>query len=839
MTEIRCQMCGKQNPEDAEVCQFCQARLKPVWASKSSESFFEAEPESGPEEAVPEWLSSLRGPEESAPGQSSEEAPEADSFGGIESRETAGGEDWLSDLGKPEAVPPEVVNGIFDLQSEDDLSEWLSEPEKPVDEQTNIPSDEPGAEKPASFSEEEPGETAPGTPEEQFDWLTASENQKKEDEEQQPKGFSFEPGQTPPGEGEVPDWLTRMTLGEPEVPPDSQALPDWMKDATPSAQDEFDAYYSSAPAEAGASEPGVGEAGAPDASGVDWMTGIYGDQAAEPSEKSAAEINQPPTGQNDFPEWLSALGVSPEEEAPQVSWDFEQQAPRQPAGEAEPLAAGQTPDWLAGLGVASQKPLEGAEETPGTSPSAFTGFDGLSAGDQAQTMPDWLAKLDAEGTPTTGAGPSPFVPDEPEKAESEAEYLSATPDWLSQVGIDQGEIEEEQAPPVVGQAPDLEQGELPNWLEAMRPVEVAASEPYKDTSDGRLENEGPLAGLRGALPVGIHAVRQRRPTTSALKIQVPEEQQNRATVLQKLLEDESVAKPLPAPALAAIPMLTRIGILAVFVLASFFAFWLGDKQVPLPSPGLIPRGAQDFHDQVDALPAGVPVLVAVDYEPGFSGELDGAAVSVLGHLAGKGSLVIFVSTTYNGPALAQRLVQKVNRQPAFLQTPFTNYKNMGYIPGGVTGLAALAQAPQVVLPYDLQANSIWTTPPFDSSQGMGNFGMVVVITQDTDTARNWIEQVGPELGDKPLQMVVSAQAEPLVQPYYAGFPRQVTGIVTGLAGGVAYEVLQESSGIASQSWDAYSISLTLAVIIFLVGGVFGVSSFTLTQYKQAKAEGKA
>ena len=292
-------------------------------------------------------------------------------------------------------------------------------------------------------------------------------------------------------------------------------------------------------------------------------------------------------------------------------------------------------------------------------------------------MPDWLAKLDAEGTPATAGGPSPFVPDEPEKAESEAEYLSSTPDWLSQVGIDQGEIEEEKAAPEVGQASDLEQGELPNWLEAMRPVEAGASEPYKDISDGRLESEGPLAGLRGALPVGIHAVRQRRPTTSALKIQVPEEQQNRASVLQKLLEDESVAKPLPAPALAAIPMLTRIGILAVFVLASFFALWLGDKQVPLPSPGLIPQGAQDFHDQVNALPAGVPVLVAVDYEPGFSGELEGAAVSVLGHLAGKGSLVTFVSTTYNGPALAQRLVQQVNLQPAFLQTPFTQLCKYG------------------------------------------------------------------------------------------------------------------------------------------------------------------
>jgi hypothetical protein len=277
----------------------------------------------------------------------------------------------------------------------------------------------------------------------------------------------------------------------------------------------------------------------------------------------------------------------------------------------------------------------------------------------------------------------------------------------------------------------------------------------------------------------------------------------------------------------------------VFVLASFFALWLGDKQVPLPSPGQIPRGVQDFYDQVYQLPEGVPVLVAVDFEPGFSGELDGAASSVLGSLADKNALVTFVSTNYNGPALAQRLIQEVNQQPAFLQTPYTNYINLGYISGGVSGLAAFARNPEAVVPYDLNDNPVWSSAPFDSSQGIGNFGMLVVLTHDADTARNWIEQVGPTLGDTPLQMVVSAQAEPLVQPYYAGIPRQISGIVAGMAGGVAYEVLEGSSGIASQSWDAYSISLTLAVVIILVGGVFGISSFTLTQYKQAKAEGKA
>lgn len=305
------------------------------------------------------------------------------------------------------------------------------------------------------------------------------------------------------------------------------------------------------------------------------------------------------------------------------------------------------------------------------------------------------------------------------------------------------------------------------------------------------------------------------------------------------MEDESTAKPLPAPALAVTPVLLRLIVFSVFVLASFFAIWVGRKQVPLPALDLMPQGVIDFHTGVDLLPAGAPVLLAVDYEPGFAGELDGAATAVLNHLAGKGSLITFVSTTYNGTALAQRLLAFVNRQEPFLQSPFTNFRNMGYIPGGAAGLAAFAKSPDVVLPYDLEDNFLWSSPPFDSAKGLSNFSMVIVITHDVDTARAWIEQVGPALGNIPIQMVVSAQAEPLVLPYYSGLPKQVSGLVTGLAGGVVYETLEGQSGAASQSWDAYSISLTLAVLLILVGGVMGIGSVTLSQRKQSKAEGEA
>jgi hypothetical protein len=97
------------------------------------------------------------------------------------------------------------------------------------------------------------------------------------------------------------------------------------------------------------------------------------------------------------------------------------------------------------------------------------------------------------------------------------------------------------------------------------------------------------------------------------------------------------------------------------------------------------------------------------------------------------------------------------------------------------------------------------------------------MTNDADIARAWIEQVGPFLqtAAKPLLVVTSAQAEPLIRPYYEAVPPQVHGLVAGLAGGLAYG---RSLGSIQPTglWDALSVSVTVSVLIILVGSIAGV-----------------
>ena len=54
MAEIRCPMCGKPNPENLDICQYCQARLKPLIASTPSDSIIPDQSNSDSE--LPDWF---------------------------------------------------------------------------------------------------------------------------------------------------------------------------------------------------------------------------------------------------------------------------------------------------------------------------------------------------------------------------------------------------------------------------------------------------------------------------------------------------------------------------------------------------------------------------------------------------------------------------------------------------------------------------------------------------------------------------------------------------------------------------------------------------------------
>ncbi len=87
-------------------------------------------------------------------------------------------------------------------------------------------------------------------------------------------------------------------------------------------------------------------------------------------------------------------------------------------------------------------------------------------------------------------------------------------------------------------------------------------------------------------------------------------------------------------------------------------------------------------------------------------------------------------------------------------------------------------------------------------------------------------------------MVVSAQAEPKVRPYYETSPRQLTGIVTGISGGAAYEKIINRPGVATKHWSPYNAGSIIALFVLVIGSTYTLLMTLFKQRKEIAQEGR-
>jgi hypothetical protein len=663
-----------------------------------------------------------------------------------------------------------------------------------------------------------------------------------------------------------------------EAPDQDGALPDWMNDLRSSEFEDQEGFEEAGPEErlpewlsaSDAFSESPSESDAKDSEAMpDWLARL-GSEEAEPEEPAEHEES------GEGPGWLLKIrarhetetsGVEsqepsapPEEEEALVEQDFEEEAHEgigdpvfdeidssATSGEEAGLEeSGQ--EGPAGEDAESEEPIgeQPAEETGPPQPEGEEAFIDLeqvlededeiklhdeelpedeeeAKPEEAEAPPAWPERAEEEISQPTLILPDEEVSEEGaifplvspydlEEPDSETESL---PDWISEVTPDdisgQGISDEED-----DQASGLAPAALPSWLEAMRPVEDAAPlPPTVEPSEGPAEKAGPLAGLSNVLPVDLGYTSFKKPSTYSAKLQVTENQQANAALLEQILATEDEAREIPARQGVSSLAVLRLFVALILLVAVLLPRWIGMGWFMLPTE--VPPEVAETDRLINALPAGSPVLLAIDYEPALSGELDLAAAGVVSQLMARGANLALVSTLPAGPVNAERFMAAMSEHQAVALSP---YYNLGYLSGGQAGLRGFAEDTRSVFPFTIDTRLIWELSTFERIQSLADFGMVVVVTENPEISRGWIEQVQPVLQARsvPLVMVVSTQAEPMVRPYYATFPRQVDGLVAGLPGGAAFEQQAGVPGRVSSIWDSYGAGLLAAVLLLTLGG---------------------
>ncbi|MBP1701945.1 MAG: hypothetical protein H6Q38_1052 [Chloroflexi bacterium] len=294
-------------------------------------------------------------------------------------------------------------------------------------------------------------------------------------------------------------------------------------------------------------------------------------------------------------------------------------------------------------------------------------------------------------------------------------------------------------------------------------------------------------------------------------------QQAHTRLLKELIAGEGTTPTPPGQPKMRANNLLRIGVGSVIILLILISLLV---ELPFFSPPELSSETLAARQLIYSLPPGAPVLVAFDYQPAYIGEMSRASQGILAHLMAQQAYLTLISTQPTGPALAELLIAEIGRYTDSVYQAPEQYQNLGYLPGGASGLLIFSEKPHQMTPVTADGEPAWENSEVNQIYHISDFSLVLVITDDPETGRTWIEQIGPKLGDKPLVFVSSAQAAPILQPYYASQPQQLQGLISGVAGGMAYQesaLFFLNNNQAGVPWSTYSLALWAGAAIMILG----------------------
>ncbi len=544
--------------------------------------------------------------------------------------------------------------------------------------------------------------------------------------------------------------------------------------------------------------------------------------------------------------------------------------PLPPPGQPEPAAPGaeeEIPEWLKRIRERSED--ENDSRTADNEPALPLNTGGI---------PDWLKELKEE---KISKDTIPADEEEGQSKEDWLERLRTSPVYQKNTSENTLQPEESGITPAISPeiwGQDLESS-MPDWLRAATspgekgfsdfaftkpdetrpddstaPVSLHGEKPYPfpretDTTRNRQVNEG--ADFLTSMETGqdplpfLPQSAESRPDgtatpfepgffqTSALtnRIQLSEKQRLNVDLLKTIISNEGEPKPVsPADAGRQKPFGRLAFILvALLILLGLIIF----SPIPGALPQLYPVEVAVLYNELSILPPESPVLVAVDYDPALAGEMQLSSTSMLGHLMARSARLTFITTRPSGAMLADSLVRSV--LPGQPQFPSGDHLvNLGYIPGDAAGLRTFSRQPRLSTPYTADLKLAWDSPALQGINLLSDFSAVIVITDSAEVMRNWVEQVQPSLGQSPLFVVLSAQAGPLIQPYFES--DQIQGGISGLLGGAMYSQILGRPGAADPVMNAYQAGVFFAVLAILCGGLYHLASYLVSRKPATEEE---
>ena len=666
------------------------------------------------------------------------------------------------------------------------------------------------------------------------DWLRASRSQASHDSAA--FGGRLEAGRQPaappsdddllaglaqqdqPQDEEIPDWVARIVgmseSGSPGQAPSSENESELLEGAPPAdqapsaehgigqeesqswARDSLPLATDIGPQEGAnryADAMGTQESGTEKSEINEWLRNLDAAAAASP---------EPPPGpglsaSENVPTWVRRMTGVPDGQ------------PQETPGPADPV-----PDWLSGSPGRSGEPVSAPPSSLGI-PTRSQGRP-LEATDKASGE----APAQSATSAAISRGVVPAFPlEDIQKLDVDAVFASMQmPVWMAGVNPPEATSVSD-LPPAAQEEEPIAPADLPSWVRAMRPVVSGVDQAAKLEADKHLEGRGPLLGLQGVLPaLPGAALPSGRPESHSMKLDVSERHQAHARLLESMIAAETQPLPLQGTGQFRSHRMLRWAISAILVVGLGANVLTGARNFPLPAG--VPNESIAGIQAVESLPPDATVLAVFDYEPATVGEMEATAASLMHHLLLlKHPRLAVISTSPTGSALAGRFLAGALADRAYMRG--VHYVDLGYLPGGLAGVRSFAQNPTAAVPLGASSEQVWDSSVLLGTRRLSDFAAIILLTDSLESGRVWIEQTAATRGTSPLVMVASAQAGPMLLPYFDS--GQADGLIAGLNGAAGAEIANNGlPGLVRRYWDAYSLGLYLAALLITLGSTWHV-----------------
>jgi hypothetical protein len=236
-----------------------------------------------------------------------------------------------------------------------------------------------------------------------------------------------------------------------------------------------------------------------------------------------------------------------------------------------------------------------------------------------------------------------------------------------------------------------------------------------------------------------------------------------------------------------------------------------------------------FYDTVERIKPGDVAIVSIDYSAASQPEQYPQTKAVIAHLSAKGAKIVCLGFWADGAPFIDRAFKDVFGKSKDHPKYGIDFVNLGYVPNGEVGMAAIGKDIQAVCAKDYYGTATSAIPMMKDVKSGKDFKLVVSLASGTPGVPEWLRQIQAQYGVTFVTGVTAVSA-PGTRQY---FPAQVSGVLEGLAGAAEYEVLLVKYGYVgtlAPPMDSQSLSHVLVVAFIVLGNV----GFVLRKYGKAK-----